>query len=65
MQGHGIFPFFVMLHEITLGKGHRGVPILLPVLIWFDSYMNIVQFLLTSQFSAAPVKAFPFFLMSQ
>lgn len=64
MQGHRICPLFVMLCEISLGKGHRGVPILLSVLVWFDSYMNIIQSLVTSQFSAAPVKALPLFCVS-
>lgn len=46
------------------GERSEGVPILLPVLIWFDYYVNIIQFLSTSQFSAAPVKAFSFFFLN-
>lgn len=62
MQGHGICLLFIVIHEVTLGKGFRIVPILLPVLILYVSfYSNMIQLLVKSQFSEEPVKALLFF----
>lgn len=49
MQGRGICPLLIMLHEVTLGRGLRMISILLPVLILLvSSYLNIIQLLVKS-----------------